>query len=81
MSLALIGTSPPGGSFQFRIVRRLYNLLQVVSIVKLSDSVLVDRSELRGRAEQEPRISIPVPAVPVSELLAGKSQRIRNSLN
>ena len=26
----------------------------------------------RGRAEQEPRISIPVPAVPVSELLAGK---------
>ena len=26
----------------------------------------------RGRAEQEPRVSIPVPAVPVSELLAGK---------
>ena len=26
----------------------------------------------RGRAEREPRISIPVPAVPVSELLAGK---------
>ena len=35
----------------------------------------------RGRAEKEPRISIPVPAVPVSELLAGKSQRICNSLN
>ena len=35
----------------------------------------------RGRAEREPRISIPVPAVPVSELLAGKSQRICNSLN
>ena len=35
----------------------------------------------RGRAEQESRISIPVPAVPVSELLAGKSQRICNSLN
>ena len=26
----------------------------------------------RGRAEREPRILIPVPAVPVSELLAGK---------
>ena len=26
----------------------------------------------RGRAEKEPRISIPVPAVLVSELLAGK---------
>ena len=35
----------------------------------------------RGRAEKEPRILIPVPAVPVSELLAGKSQRICNSLN
>ena len=35
----------------------------------------------RGQAEKEPRISIPVPAVPVSELLAGKSQRICNSLN
>ena len=35
----------------------------------------------RGWAEQEPRISIPVPAVPVSELLAGNSQRICNSLN
>ena len=37
--------------------------------------------QYRGRAEKEPRISIPVPAVPVSELLAGKSQRICNSLN
>ena len=37
--------------------------------------------EARGRAEKEPRISIPVPAVSVSELLAGKSQRICNSLN
>ena len=35
----------------------------------------------RGRAEKEPRISIPVPAVPVSELLAGKKQRICSSLN
>ena len=26
----------------------------------------------RGRAEQKPRISIPVPAVPVPEYLAGK---------
>ena len=38
-------------------------------------------SQPRGRAEKEPRISIPVPAVPVSELLAGKSQRNCNSLN
>ena len=29
---------------------------------------------VRGRAEKEPRISIPVPAVPVSELLAGKAR-------
>ena len=28
----------------------------------------------RGRAEKEPRISIPVLAVPVSELLAGKAR-------
>ena len=35
----------------------------------------------RGRAEKEPRISIPVPAVPVSELLAGKKWKICKSLN
>ena len=50
----------------------------------LKDSVLLGKflvdlesflGELgRGRAEKEPRISIPVPAVPVSELLAGKNQ-------
>ena len=34
-----------------------------------------------GRAEKEPRISIPVPAVPVSELLAGKNRKICKSLN
>ena len=36
---------------------------------------------IRGRAEQESRISIPVPAVPVSELLAGKKRKICKSLN
>ena len=36
---------------------------------------------IRGRAEKEPRISIPVPAVPVSELLAGKNRKICKSLN
>ena len=39
------------------------------------------RIGLRGRAEKEPRISIPVPAVPVSELLAGKKRKICKSLN
>ena len=36
---------------------------------------------IRGQAEKEPRISIPVPAVPVSELLAGKNRKICKSLN
>ena len=36
---------------------------------------------VRGRAEKEPRISIPVSAVPVSELLAGKNRKICKSLN
>ena len=35
----------------------------------------------RGRAEKEPRILIPVLAVPVSELLAGKNWKICKSLN
>ena len=35
----------------------------------------------RGRAEKEPRIPIPVPAVLVSELLAGKNRKICKSLN
>ena len=50
---------------------------QTIDYVQLK---LIQHSH-RGRAEKEPRISIPVPAVPVSELLAGKSQRICNSLN
>ena len=55
--------------------------------ILVKDQLINSRSEtvqllnFRGRAEKEPRISIPVPAVPVSELLAGKSQRICNSLN
>ena len=43
--------------------------------IKLTNLRAVWHSEQslgRGRAEKEPRISIPVPAVPVSELLAGK---------
>ena len=46
MSLAPIRKSLLEGSFQLRIVRHFYNPLQVLSIVKLSDSVLVDKSEL-----------------------------------
>ena len=38
-------------------------------------------NSVRGRAEKEPRISVPVPAVPVSELLAGKNRKICKSLN
>ena len=45
------------------------------------DATCVRGTQDRGRAEKEPRISIPVLAVPVSELLAGKNQRICNSLN
>ena len=37
-----------------------------------SEPINMLRALDRGRAEREPRISIPVPAVPVSELLAGK---------
>ena len=41
----------------------------------------ISSGETRGRAEKEPRLSIPVPAVPVSELLAGKNRKICKSLN
>jgi len=73
-----------GGPFLFS---HLQSSLWVTSWLTLQYLATPARTNLcvpatsRGRAEKEPRISIPVPAVPVSELLAGKSQRICNSLN
>ena len=55
-----------GPSYDIRLALRVDRLLATLA---------------RGRAEKEPRISIPVPAVPVSELLAGKNRKICKSLN
>ena len=47
----------------------LFSMIALLCFIK---SKSINREETRGRAGKESRISIPVPAVPVSELLAGK---------